>query len=72
MGIFGGASRMPRKKKAKPEKDAHEIAQEVEIKEYFFAFEILKQYPYTRSYIVKAPMKKSFKDTISELFVGRI
>ncbi len=65
---------MPRKKKAKvaKKKVVSEETQEVEIKEYFFAFEILKQYPYTRSYIVKAPMKKSFKDTISELFVGRI
>lgn len=65
---------MSRKKKAKvaKKKIVPEETQEVEIKEYFFAFEILKQYPYTRSYIVKAPMKKSFKDTISELFVGRI
>lgn len=68
---------MPRKKKVRgapkkeakaPEEDGHAEP----IKEYFFAFEILKQYPYTRSYIIKAPMKKSFKDTISELFVGRI
>ena len=67
---------MARKKKAKrtPKKQKQEERQpEPEpIKEYFFAFEILKQYPYTRSYIIKAPMKKSFKDTISELFVGRI
>ncbi len=64
---------MPRKKKPAPKNDGQEEVQEPEpIKEYFFAFEILKQYPYTRSYIIKAPMKKSFKDTISELFVGRI
>jgi hypothetical protein len=58
---------MARKKKA-----SKNIQEEVIIKEYFFAFEILKKYPYTRSYILKAPLKKSFKDTISELFVGRI
>lgn len=63
---------MSRKKKANREKKDSQETPEVEIKGYFFAFEILKQYPYTRSYIVKAPMKKSFKDTISELFVGRI
>lgn len=70
---------MARKKKAEQtassetgnnggQQDAHEV----EIKDYFFAFEILKQYSYNRSYIIKAPMKKSFKDAISELFVGRI
>lgn len=67
---------MPRKKRQAPKKDAAKAPEEdghaEPIKEYFFAFEILKQYPYTRSYIIKAPMKKSFKDTISELFVGRI
>ncbi len=58
---------MTRKKKA-----SKKIQEEVVIKEYFFAFEIIKKYPYTRSYVLKAPLKKSFKDTISELFVGRI
>ncbi len=58
---------MARKKKA-PKK----VQEEVVIKEYFFAFEIIKKYPYSRSYVLKAPLKKSFKDTISELFVGRI
>ncbi|MBU0526860.1 hypothetical protein KKE92_00105 [Candidatus Micrarchaeota archaeon] len=58
---------MARKKKA-----SKKIQEEVVIKEYFFAFEIIKMYPYTRSYVLKAPLKKSFKDTISELFVGRI
>jgi hypothetical protein len=66
---------MPRKKKAKSATEnngGQQEPHEAVIKEYFFAFEILKQYSYNRSYIIKAPMKKSFKDTISELFVGRI
>jgi hypothetical protein len=58
------------KKSLKPKKNNG--ADEIEIQGYFFAFEILRQYPYTRSYIMKAPLKKSLKDTISELFVGRI
>lgn len=66
---------MPKKKakrKKKAPKKKEEAAEDVRIKEYFFAFEILRQYPYTRSYIMKAPLKKSLKDTIAELFVGRI
>ncbi len=51
---------MPRKK-----------APEVKIKEYFFAFELIKQYPQSRSYILKAPLKKSFTESIAELMVGR-
>jgi len=58
---------MARKKKT-PKKPSEDVV----IKEYFFAFEIIKKYPYSRSYVLKAPLKKSFKDTISELFVGRI
>lgn len=46
--------------------------EQVEIKEYFFAFEVMRQYPPSRSYVLKAPLKKSFKDTLAELFVGRI
>lgn len=61
-----------KKKKAKPKKvkkiEPSDLAQ---IKEYFFAFEMVKQYPYTRSYIIKQPLKKSFKETLGELFVGR-
>ena len=39
---------------------------------YFFAFEILKPYNYSRSYIIKEPLKKSFKESVGELLVGRV
>lgn len=39
---------------------------------YFFAFEIIKPYNYCRSYILKAPLKKSFKESFSELLMGRV
>lgn len=39
---------------------------------YFFAFEILKPYNFSRNYVIKAPLKKSFKDKIAELLTGRI
>lgn len=57
---------MPRKKAAskKPEPAAPTT--------YFFAFEILKPYNYSRSYIIKAPLKKSFKESFSELIMGRV
>jgi hypothetical protein len=38
--------------------------------QYFFTFEVLKQYPTIRSYIIKQPLRRSFKDTISELLGG--
>lgn len=59
------------KRKAERRKEDTEKKEEIEIKECFFAFEVVKQYPYSRSYIIKAPLKKSFKDTVSELFSGR-
>ena len=61
-------------KKKKPGKKPTKVLkpEDIEIKDYFFAFEVLKQYPYSRSYIIKAPMKKSLKDAVAELFVGRI
>lgn len=37
------------------------------ISDYYFSFEIMKQYPHVRSFIVKQPLKRSFKDTLSEL-----
>lgn len=37
---------------------------------YIFTFELIRHYPTTRSFIVKQPLKRSFKDTVSELFGG--
>ncbi len=38
--------------------------------QYFFSFEMIRQYPTIRSFIVKGQLKKSFGDTVSELFGG--
>jgi hypothetical protein len=38
--------------------------------QYIFTFELIRHYPTTRSFIVKQPLKRSFKDTVSELFGG--
>jgi len=45
-------------------------AQETPITQYIFTFELIRQYPTVRSFIVKQPLKHSFKDTVSELFGG--
>jgi hypothetical protein len=37
---------------------------------YIFSFEILRHYPHNRSYILKAPLKRSMKDSIFELISG--
>ncbi len=50
--------------------DAQENGPEAEPSQYFFTFEIIRHYPTTRSFIVKQPLKRSFKDTVSELFGG--
>ncbi|MEW6748420.1 MAG: hypothetical protein AB1295_01790 [Candidatus Micrarchaeota archaeon] len=41
-----------------------------ELTEYYFSFELIKQYPHVRSFIVKAPLKRSIGDTFSELLGG--
>ncbi|VVC04266.1 Uncharacterised protein [Candidatus Bilamarchaeum dharawalense] len=41
----------------------HEI-----ISDYVFSFELTRQYPTVRSYLLKQPLKKSFKETFLELF----
>ena len=46
--------------------------QKTMIQEYFFAFDVVKQYPYTRSYTIKRPMKKSLKDSVMGLFVSQM
>ncbi|MDD5171831.1 MAG: hypothetical protein PHF60_02230 [Candidatus ainarchaeum sp.] len=38
--------------------------------QYFFTFEVLKQYPTVRSYIIKQPLRRSFKDTVAGLLGG--
>ncbi|MFN7991758.1 MAG: hypothetical protein U0R44_06405 [Candidatus Micrarchaeia archaeon] len=53
-----------------PKKTVKEL-QEEHRSEYIFAFELLRQYPNLRSFIIKQPLKKSFKDTVGELFGGK-
>ena len=36
-----------------------------------YAFELLRAYPIVRSFIFKKPLKKSFSDTLFELFAKR-
>lgn len=38
--------------------------------QYIFTFELIRHYPTTRSFIIKQPLSRSFKDTLSELFGG--
>lgn len=33
-----------------------------------FSFELLRQYPESRSFVIKKPLKSSMKDTVLELF----
>ncbi|MCI0503925.1 hypothetical protein L0Y65_04400 [Candidatus Micrarchaeota archaeon] len=40
------------------------------ITQYIFTFELIRQYPTVRSFIVKQPLKRSFKDTVDEFFGG--
>lgn len=44
--------------------------QEPPITQYIFTFELIRQYPTVRSFIVKQPLKRSFRDAVSELFGG--
>jgi hypothetical protein len=39
--------------------------------EHVFTFELVRHYPYVRSYILKKPLKRPVTDVISELFTGR-
>jgi hypothetical protein len=36
-------------------------------REYFYSFELTRPYPSVRSFIFKKPLKKSMKDTFSDL-----
>jgi hypothetical protein len=38
--------------------------------QYVFTFELIRQYPTVRSFLVKQPLKRSFADTFSELLGG--
>lgn len=37
---------------------------------YIYAFEVVHQYPSQRSFIIKRPLKRSFMDSLNDLFDG--
>lgn len=39
--------------------------------QYYFTFEVVKQYPTVRSYILKQPLRRSFMDSVGELLGGQ-
>ncbi len=45
--------------------------QQTEMSQYIFTFELLRQYPNVRTYMLKQPLQKSFKDQVSELLGGK-
>ncbi|MBD3210643.1 hypothetical protein GF318_04655 [Candidatus Micrarchaeota archaeon] len=53
---------MSRKKSAKKIEDSAE---------YVYSFELTKHYPSSRSYLLKKPLKKSFRDSAVELIFGK-
>ncbi len=42
-----------------------------EMSQYIFTFELLRQYPNVRTYIIKQQLQKSFKDQFAELLGGK-
>jgi hypothetical protein len=57
------------KNKEPEERIIHEEKVHSEIlSDYVFTFELIRQYPTTRSYLLKKSLKKSFSDSFSDLF----
>lgn len=50
---------------------AAEGGHQAEMSQYIFTFELLRQYPNVRTYMLKQPLQKSFKDQVSELLGGK-
>ncbi len=48
----------------------HGATEEPQMSQYIFTFELIRQYPTVRSFLVKQPLKRSFSDTFSELLGG--
>ncbi|MEW6035745.1 MAG: hypothetical protein AB1529_03975 [Candidatus Micrarchaeota archaeon] len=47
-----------------------DAAEEPQMSQYIFTFELIRHYPTVRSFLVKQPLKRSFSDTFSELLGG--
>ncbi len=71
----GGRKRAEQSAKSGPGKKGQTAAaaaeQAAEMSQYVFAFELLRQYPNVRAYIIKQPLQKSFKDQLGELLGGK-
>lgn len=64
---------MKRKKRKPAVRERREDAPKAEealISQYVFTFELIRHYPTIRSFMVKQPLKRSFKDSMQELFGG--
>jgi hypothetical protein len=46
------------------------VAKKQQMSEYYFNFELVKQYPHVRSFIIKQPLKRSLGDMLTELLGG--
>lgn len=55
---------MSRKKAPKKEESEEPI-------QYIYTFELIRHYPHSRSFIMKQPMKTSFRDSMFELVFGK-
>ena len=65
----GGENRQGGKKGDKA--SAAQADKQNEMSQYIFTFELLRQYPNVRTYMLKQPLQKSFKDQVSELLGGK-
>ncbi len=59
------------KERSRSQPAGAESAQQAEMSQYVFSFELLRQYPNVRSYIIKQQLNKSFKDQLGELLGGK-
>ena len=59
------------RKKKKATRSTKKKKEDVEMQEYVYSFEIIRHYPSTRSFIMKAPLKSSIKGTFVDLLFGK-
>ncbi len=67
----GGRQLQARKAGKASSAQAQTGGNQTEMSQYIFTFELLRQYPNVRTYMLKQPLQKSFKDQVSELLGGK-
>ncbi len=67
----GGREQQARKAGKSSSAQAAAGVNQTEMSQYIFTFELLRQYPNVRTYMLKQPLQKSFKDQVSELLGGK-